>query len=150
MSTIYPSITLKEVQWIIGHRESLTFDQLYDILKENVLEEAVDPIKESFQNLCSEGQDTIALATVLQVFRDLGTTGLSNEVMDGVYDLLLKNVSLKDVPAQVREQRKINLELFRKLCSFGHPDEDDAMVDEFNQAQVLKSSLTYDSGPVKL
>merc|ERR1712023_169323 len=125
MSTIYPSITLKEVQWILGHRESISFDQMLDILKDNVLEESIDPIKESFLNLCPDGQDTVHLYRVLEVFEDLNTTGLCKEVMDQVYELLVQDMSMNDVPPHVRERKEINLAMFRKLCSFGHPEEDE-------------------------
>lgn len=89
LSTFYPSITLKEVEWMLGGQESVNFDQLHSLIKDNVLDESIDPIKEAFVNLCEDDENTIHMDKVLELFEEMGTTGLNRKVIEQTFDLVI-------------------------------------------------------------
>jgi hypothetical protein len=54
-------------------------------VRDNALEETIDPIKEAFLNMVEDGADSIKLDSLLDVFEEMGTTGLNRSVMETVY-----------------------------------------------------------------
>lgn len=129
--------TLREVEWILGKRDSVGFEQFYDLMKHNALEEVVDPVKEAFMELCPENEECFHLSKVKEMFEHLGTTGLCMEVMEKIYDKLLLEVTEDDMPYALRDNREVNLGMFRRLCSYGHAEkeEDDVYHSEMDILQ---------------
>jgi hypothetical protein len=55
------------------------------MVSDNNLEESIDPIKEAFLHMVEDGDEVIKLDTVLEIFEEMGVTGLDPSVMERVY-----------------------------------------------------------------
>lgn len=120
LNTVFPGLTLKEVTYVLGHKESMTFEQLYEAVRDNYLDESIDPVKDAFDQL-ADNKDYIELSKIQHVFDGIGNTGLSDQVFEAVFHSLCKE---EGVDESLKREKKIDLAFFRALCKFGQMEDD--------------------------
>eukprot|EP00811_Abedinium_folium_P013628 NODE_22679_length_699_cov_2.115385.p1 GENE.NODE_22679_length_699_cov_2.115385~~NODE_22679_length_699_cov_2.115385.p1 ORF type:complete len:138 (-),score=35.08 NODE_22679_length_699_cov_2.115385:286-642(-) len=113
---------MEEVQFFMNGSDTLTLDQLYEDLKENIVDPKVgghgDPIKEAFDTLDPHGRGSIDPELLVNIF---GSDKLSKNAVTHLTKKLVEQLE----PDADEQKGKITIERFRMLCSYGRETEED-------------------------
>merc|ERR1712098_143837 len=110
LSTFYPNVQNKEIKFLLNNQPEITFEELYDLLKDNQLTN-FDPVKEAFRVYDRQDTGFVDMDAVTEFFASLGYGEISEED---------KRIILETADAD--KDGRIGLDDFRLMVPFGQPD----------------------------
>jgi len=121
MRSIYPKLTLKESTWIANNLESMTEQQLHNLVKDNA-EADFDPVLEAFKTLSTDG--ALDMEKIGEIYKWLGFFGQGQEHLSQDNAKILRQVVTRLVERSGGEKGKHRLDInaFRMICPFGQPE----------------------------
>merc|ERR1712176_1014643 len=104
MKVFYPKLTMRETEWIIGEKDSVSMQHLYNVLKNNK-EDDFDPVAEAFQilpKLEGHSHSYVDMDKLCDMYQELGFEGVNKKVIKLMVQRVMKE-----------HHRKIDLDAFR-------------------------------------
>uniref|UniRef100_A0A0G4IEX6 EF-hand domain-containing protein n=1 Tax=Chromera velia CCMP2878 TaxID=1169474 RepID=A0A0G4IEX6_9ALVE len=107
LSVFYKNLSVKEVRFLLNNQNEITFDELYNLLKDNQLTN-FDPVKEAFKVYDPLDTGFVDMNVVKEFFKNLGYGDISEDDAK----ILLQT-------ADADKDGRIGLEDFRMMVPFG-------------------------------
>lgn len=104
----YKNITVKEVKFLLNNQPYITFEELYNLLKNNHVSN-FDPVREAFRVYDPHDTGFVDVNCLKDFFKQLGYGELSDD-----------DAKILLATADADRDGKINLEDFRQLVPFTH------------------------------
>jgi Ca2+-binding EF-hand superfamily protein len=110
LTTFYKNVSNKEIKFLLNNQQEITFEDLYDLLKDNQLTN-FDPVKEAFKVYDPNDTGFVDMEVVKEFFANLNY----GDISDDDAKIILET-------ADADKDGRIGLDDFRMMVPFGQPD----------------------------
>jgi len=144
MRAFQPNVTVKETKWIMDNNESMTFGELYDLVKDSQ-EADFDPIEEAFNMVQKNGPDGyVDLDMVATFFEEgLGMEGVSLPIIREVARKVLEDKG--EGTTHDHKRGRIDRKMFRRLCDLRPELEEEREAEELARQNAARGAAQPDA-----